>query len=276
MLDSSRARLDGRTAVVTGAGAGIGRGIALGFAAFGASVVVLERVPETGTATADAIVASGGRALAVPTDVRDAAALDRAIAAAVAAFGGIDILVNNVGGTFHAPFLEVSAKGRDALVATNLTSVFLGTATVTPHMIAGGRGGSIVNVVSSEGFRAAPGFAVYAACKAAVISFTKTMALELAAHAIRVNAIAPDICRTEGLDAMVTEVERERHEHLVPIGRAGIPDDIAGVALFLASDLGSYVTGVTIPVDGGTNAAGGWYRDPTTGSWTLGPPRRGA
>jgi NAD(P)-dependent dehydrogenase (short-subunit alcohol dehydrogenase family) len=184
------------------------------------------------------------------------------------------VLVNNVGGTFRAPFLDVEEKGWDALIATNLKTVFHGTRLVAPRMIAQGRGGLVLNVVSSEGVRAAPGYAPYAACKAAVINFTKTMALELAPHGIRVNALAPDICVTEGLRALLGPGEERRHRDLVPLGRAGVPDDLAGAAVFLASDLASYVTGVTLHVDGGTHAAAGWYRHPDTGAWTLGPPPR--
>lgn len=267
------ALLAGRTAIVTGAGAGIGKGIALAFADHGAGVAVLERDPVSAARTVAEIESAGGRALAAPIDVRDGAAVADAVATTAATLGGVDVLVNNVGGTFEAPFLDVSEKGCAALIATNLTSVLHGTRAAAPLMIAGGRGASIVNIVSSEGLRAAPGFAIYAACKAAVISFTKTMALELAEHRIRVNAIAPDICMTEGLDAMLSESDRARHAHVVPLGRAAVPAEVASVAVFLASELAAYVTGVTIPVDGGTMAAGGWYRDPGSGRWTLGPPR---
>jgi NAD(P)-dependent dehydrogenase (short-subunit alcohol dehydrogenase family) len=268
------ARLAGRTAIVTGAGAGIGRGVAIVFARFGARVAILEIDPATGERTADEIRRAGGEALALATDVRDPDAVERAVGATVDRFGGVDVLVNNAGGTFAAPFLESKAKGWDALVRANLTSVLHCTQSVARRMAAQGRGGSIVNVVSIEAMRAAPGYAPYAAAKAGVVSFTQTMALELAAHRIRVNAIAPDICLTEGIRAMVPEADRERFAWTVPLGRAGEPEDIAGAAVFLASDLGRYVTGVTLHVDGGTHAAGGWYRDPGDGAWTLGPPRR--
>jgi 3-oxoacyl-[acyl-carrier protein] reductase len=273
-MDPARASLAGRRAVVTGAGAGIGRGIAVGFAAFGARVVVIDIDAEAGRRTAEAIEAAGGDALALAADVRDGAAVEQAVTAAVERFGGIDILVNNVGGTFEAPFLEIAEKGWNALVRQNLISVLHGTHAVAPRLIAQGSGGSIINIVSSEGTRGAPGYAPYAACKAAVINFTQTMALELGPHRIRVNAIAPDICLTEGLAALVGEAERRRYPQLVPLGRAGLPEDIAGAAIFLASDLAGYVTGVTLHVDGGTRAASGWYRDPDSGRWVIGPPRR--
>jgi 3-oxoacyl-[acyl-carrier protein] reductase len=263
--------LAGRTALVTGAGAGIGKGIARAFATFGARVAVLDVRADGADATAAEI---GGDALAVPADARDPEAVARAVEATRARFGALDVLVNNVGGTFRAPFLETSEKGWDALVRANLKTVLIGTRAVAPGMIAAGRGGSIVNVVSIEAERAAPLYAVYAACKAAVSSFTRSMALELAPHAIRVNALAPDICLTEGLAGMTDEADRERHRFIVPLGRAGTPEDVAGAAVFLASALAGYVTGVVLPVDGGTHAAGGWYADPDGGGWVLGPPRR--
>ena len=273
-MDPEKASLTGRTAVVTGAGAGIGKGIALGLAAFGARVAVLELDAATAHATAAEIEGAGGQALALPADVRDGEAVERAVAATVERFGGIDVLVNNVGGTFRAAFLETREKGWDALVRANLKTVLHGTRAVAPRMIARARGGSIINIVSIEGERAAPLYAPYAACKAGVISFTQSMAVELGPHRIRVNAIAPDICLTEGLERLLGEAERSRHPFLVPLGRAGIPEDVAGAAIFLASDLAGYVTGITLHVDGGTHAAGGWYRDPDGEDWLLGPPPR--
>jgi NAD(P)-dependent dehydrogenase (short-subunit alcohol dehydrogenase family) len=261
-----------RVALVTGAGAGIGRAIARAFAAEGAAVVLAERDPETAQAAADEIAAAGGRAMALPTDVRDSDQVAHVVRATCDRFGGLDILVNNVGGTFARPFLEVEEKGWDAMIRLNLKSVFHGTRAAAPR-IADRGGGSIINVVSIEGVRAAPLFAAYAACKAAVINFTQSMALELAAQRIRVNALAPDICLTEGLRAMVPAEALERHGHIVPLGRAAQPAEVAGPAVFLASDLASYVTGITLHVDGGTHAAGGWYRDPSSAAYVLGPPR---
>jgi len=273
-MNTQKAFLTGRAAVVTGAGAGIGKGIALGLAAFGARVAILEVQEESARRTAAEIEAAGGEALALPTDVRVADAVTRAVDATLARFGGIDVLVNNVGGTFRASFLDTVEKGWDALLRINLKTVFHGVRVVAPHMITRGRGGSIINVVSIEAERAAPLYAPYAACKAAVVNFTRSMALELAPYAIRVNAIAPDICLTEGLEKMLVPAEKDRYRHLVPLGRPAVPEDIAGAAVFLASDLSAYVTGVNLPVDGGTHAAGGWYHDPEAEGWLLGPPPR--
>ncbi len=259
-------RLDGRVAVVTGGGAGIGRGIAAGLAAFGASVAVWERDPDTGAAVAEEV--DGFHA---EVDVRDGDAVDAALAATLERFGAVDVFVNNAGGTFRAPLLETSDGGFDALHQANLGQVLRCTRRVAGHMVERARGGSIINVTSIEGVRAAPGYAAYAAAKAGVINFTQTAAVELAPHAIRVNALAPDLCLTEGLAALVAGEGTHDLGAMVPLGRPGHVDDLAGAAVFLASDLSTYVTGQTLHVDGGTHAAGGWYRH--EGDWILGPPR---
>ncbi len=273
-MDPSSASLAGRTALVTGAGAGIGRGIAQAMARFGARVAVLDRDGETADRTAGDIVAAGGDALAVVADAREADAVAAALDATAARFGLVDVLVNNAGGVFATSFLDAAAKGWQALWRANLESVMHCTQLVARRLVATGRPGSVITVVSIEATRAAPHYAAYAAAKAGAVSLTRTLALEFAPHGIRVNAIAPDICLTEGLAAMVPPAERARWAHIVPLGRAAAPDDIAGAAVFLASDLARYVTGITLHVDGGTHAAGGWYRDPDGGAWTLGPPRR--
>jgi len=259
-------RLDGRVAVVTGGGAGIGRGIAAGLAAFGASVAVWERDPET---CEDAAAEIG--ALGLVTDVRDAAAVDEAFARTVDELGTVTVLVNNAGGTFLSPLLETSENGWDALYKANLRHVLLCTQRVARDMVDAGVRGSITNITSIEGVRAAPGYAAYAAAKAGVISYTKTAALELAPHGIRVNALAPDITLTEGIQAMAPPGAEAHFGNTVPMGRAGHVDEMAGAAVFLASDLAGYITGQTIHVDGGTHAASGWYHHPTTGDYVLGP-----
>jgi 3-oxoacyl-[acyl-carrier protein] reductase len=258
-------RLDGRVAVVTGGGAGIGRGIAAGLAAFGARVAIWERDAERTASAADAVDGLG-----VVVDVRDGHAVDRALESTLDRFGRIDILVNNAGGTFHAPLLETSDGGFDALHRANLGHVLRCTRRVGAAMAASGTGGSIINVTSIEGVRAAPGYAAYAAAKAGVINFTRTAAVELAPHGIRVNALAPDVCTTEGLLALRDPDSERAPAGAVPLGRAGHVDDLAAAALFLASDLSTYVTGETLHVDGGTHAAGGWYRH--RDDWVLGPP----
>jgi 3-oxoacyl-[acyl-carrier protein] reductase len=267
VLDRGAASLDGVTAVVTGGGAGIGRGIAGGLAAFGAQVAIWEHDEASCRSAAEEV---GG--LACVTDVRDEGQVDAALAATIEALGSPTVLVNNAGGTFHSPLLDTSPKGWDALIRANLTHLLLCTQRVARAMVAAGTGGSIVNITSIEGTRAAPGYAAYAAAKAGVVNLTATAALELAPHGIRVNCLAPDITLTEGLRSIAPPGFEVGVGHMVPMGRAGDVDEMAGAAVFLASGLSSYVTGQTLHVDGGTSAAGGWYHHPDDGHYVLGPP----
>jgi NAD(P)-dependent dehydrogenase (short-subunit alcohol dehydrogenase family) len=263
-LEPSAALLTDRVAVVTGAGRGIGRGIAAALAAFGAREAGSEQDADTCTATAEPV---GG--LACVTDVRDPDQVDAALARTIAELDPPSILVNNAGGVFWSPLLDTKPKGWDALLRANLGHVLLCTQRVARAMVAAGAGGSVINVTSSEGTRAAPGFAAYAAAKSGVISLTQTAALELAPHGIRVNALAPDVILTEGILGVAPNPD---HLHrAIPMGRTGTVDEMGGAAVFLASDLSSYVTGQTIHVDGGTHAAGGWYPHPDDGHYVLGP-----
>jgi NAD(P)-dependent dehydrogenase (short-subunit alcohol dehydrogenase family) len=268
MLSRDAALLTDRVAVVTGGGSGIGRGIANGLAAFGARVAVWERNQDTCTAAAAEV---GG--LACPTDVRDPDQVDAALQRTVAELGTPTILVNNAGGVFWSGLLDTSVNGWDALIRSNLGHVLLCTQRVARVMVDAGVGGSIVNITSIEGTRAAPGYAAYAAAKAGVINLTQTSALELAPHGIRVNVLAPDVTWTEGLESLAPDGAAAGLGDMVPMGRVGHVDEMAGAAVFLASDLSSYVTGALLPVDGGTAAAGGWYHHPTDGHYILGPPR---
>jgi len=265
-IDPSDILLTGRVAVVTGGGEGIGRGIAEGLAAFGASVAIWERSVETCTSAAEAI---GG--LGIVTDVRDSEQVDAALQRTTTELGIPSILVNNAGGVFSSPLLETSENGWDALYRSNLRHVLLCTQRVARVLVDAGRPGSVINVTSIEGVRAAPGYAAYAAAKAAVINYTKTAALELAPHDIRVNALAPDLTATEGLLRVSPGGLPPSAGHMIPMGRLGHVDEMAGAAVFLASEMSSYITGQTIHVDGGTHAAGGWYHHPQTGEYSLGP-----
>jgi len=169
------------------------------------------------------------------------------------------VLVNNAGGGFRAAFLDVNDKGQDSLVRENFTSVTHFVRAAVPLMPADGRA-SIINITSIEAHRAAPGFAIYSAMKAALVSLTKSLALELGDRRIRVNCIAPDVIPTPGIGGDVGVK--------TPLPVAGHADDVAGAVVFLASDLGRFVTGTTIHVDGGNLAAGGWGRA-RDGSWVT-------
>ncbi|GAB3238582.1 SDR family NAD(P)-dependent oxidoreductase [Mycolicibacterium hippocampi] len=265
-IDPSHILLTDRVAVVTGGGAGIGRGIAQGLAAFGASVAIWERNPDTCSAAADAI---GG--LGVPTDVRDAEAVDAALERTERELGRVSILVNNAGGTFNSPLLDTTENGWDALYRSNLRHVLLCTQRVARRLVQARAPGSVINVTSIEGVRAAPGYAAYAAAKAGVINYTKTASFELAPHGIRVNALAPDLTMTEGLQNIAGAELPAGVADGVPMRRFGHVDEMASAAVFLASSMADYITGQTIHVDGGTEAAGGWYFHPQTGTATLGP-----
>jgi 3-oxoacyl-[acyl-carrier protein] reductase len=264
--DPSDILLTGRVAVVTGGGAGIGRGIAEGFTAFGASVAIWERDAETCASVAETI---GG--LGITADVRDSEQVDTALERTTNELGPVSILVNNAGGTFFSPMLDTSENGWDALYRSNLRHVLLCTQRVARRLVDAGLPGSVINVTSIEGARAAPGYAAYAAAKAGVINYTKTASFELAPHGIRVNALAPDLTLTEGLEQISPGGLSPDLAHGIPMGRPGHVDEMASAAVFLASDMSSYITGQTIHVDGGTHGAGGWYFHPRTGEPILGP-----
>ncbi len=273
-------RLNDRVAIVTGGGGGIGRAIAIRLADFGADVVIADIVPERCEETAARVREAGRAALAVPTDVMDIAQVRAVIAAADAEFGRIDILVNNAGGVSRRPFIDQSERSWQRHVDINLTSMFAATSAAVPVMIRSGRGGAILNVASIEATRAAPGFAVYAACKAGMVSFTQSMAVELSGHGIRVNAIAPDHTVTPGnrgnragpVDPanwkQPSPEAQNAMDRLIPLGREGVDMECGDAAVFLCSEMARYITGATLPVDGGTAAAGGWHRSPD-GDWTL-------
>ena len=265
--------LEGKVAIVPGGGGGSGRGIVERFVAEGAAVVMAEIDAERARETQAAV---GERIASVVCDVREPGAAEALVTAARDNFGRVDVLVNNVGhyGGRRDAFHEQTDDEWDALYRVNLAHVFTCSRAVLPSLIEQGDGGSIVNVSTIEAFRAIPTRAVYSAFKAAITGFTRSLAVEYARHRVRVNAIAPDV--TETLQVPYSRWVGPEDEHLiptwVPLGRFGRPSDVAGVAVFLASELSDFVTGTTVHVDGGTFAAGGWF--PTEeGGWTNRPRR---
>ncbi len=261
--------LPGRVALVTGGGGGIGRAISETFAAHGARVVVAEINPERAESTVDAIRAAGGDAIGEVVDVGD----EMAVANLAETVGPVDVLVNNVGHYLPGDgnFLTSTSDEWRALYRVNLEHVFLCTRAFVPGMVERRRG-SVVNVSSVEAFRAIPRRPVYSAFKGAVTQFTKSLAVELGNDGVRVNAIAPDLTETLQVpySRWVPEEQQDLIGSWVPVGRFGTGDDIAGVALFLASDLAAFVTGTTVHADGGSLAAGGWFRR-GDGTWTNRP-----
>jgi NAD(P)-dependent dehydrogenase (short-subunit alcohol dehydrogenase family) len=245
-LTPAAALLTDRVVLVTGAAQGIGAAVAGACARFGADLVMCDRESEGLAHTAAAVEATGRAATCAVLDVRDTSAVREW----VAGLERVDVLVNNAGGGFRAAFLDVNDKGEDALVRENFTSVTTFVRATVPLMPADGRA-SIINLTSIEAHRAAPGFAIYSAMKAALASLTKSLALELGDRRIRVNCVAPDVIPTPGVGEMPVKT---------PLPFPGHADDVAGAVIYLASDLSRFVTGTTIHVDGGNFAAGGWGR----------------
>jgi len=250
-------RLSGKYAIVTGAGSGIGRAVALGFAREGAGVVAADVDSTRARETAQAIEEAGGLALAAQVDVANRASVEALVGAALFRFERIDILFNNAGVTSRAPFLEMAEEEWDRVLGVNLKGQFLVGQAVARHMVQRGGGGSIINTSSQLAEGAAnPRSAHYLASKGGSRMLTRGMAVDLAPHNIRVNALAPGVTITNltrqrlADDAEWRRIALER----VPLGRFGEPDDQVGACIFLASDESRYMTGATLVVDGGYTA----------------------
>lgn len=273
MLDRDASSLDSKFAVVTGAGSGIGRSIAETFAAHGAAVVVVDKQADLAREVTAAIEKRGGEALACAADVCTRDGVEALTQAALDRFGQVDILVNNVGNFMPGagPFLDSTEEDWEGLYEVNLKHVLRCTKALAPQMVERGSG-SIISVSTVETLRGIPGNAAYATFKTGITAFTRSFALEVAPHGVRVNAIAPETTETEQIPVQrwIPEAHRDRIPFLIPLGRFGKPDDHAGAALFLASSLSAWVTGVTLPVDGGAITAAGFYRMPD-GTWTNAP-----
>ena len=259
-------RLEGKAAIVTGGGTGLGRAIALRFAAEGASVAIGEIQPDAGESTCREISAQGGEAVSVPTDVTVPEQVNNLVEACDEQFGRIDVLVNNAGVTsVHHPqlfahCLELDLENWNRVIDINLTSLFICSQKVARYMVRRDIQGRIINIASTASFGADLGGANYVAAKHGVMGLTRSMAVELGAHKIIVNAIAPGMTETEGARPIFREERRRTGiEKSVPLNRAGTPEEVASAAVFLASDECTYVNGSAIVVDGGFLAYERWW-----------------
>ena len=245
-------RLEGQVAIVTGAGSGNGRGIAVRFVEEGASVMIAD-VDEAGMQDTAALVArAGGESLVATADVRARDQVTSMIEQTTARFGRLDILVNNAGVETLVPFLDLSEAEWDRIVDTNLKGAYLCGQVAARAMVAAGRAGTIINIASINAKMALAGQAHYTSSKGGLIMLTKAMALDLAAHGIRVNGIGPGVIETKMTERSLADPERRAMLlGRIPLGRVGQPRDIANAALFLASEEAGYITGTTLYVDGG-------------------------
>ena len=247
-------QLKDRVAIVTGSGAGIGRTIATTFAREGAGVVVADVNEEAGQETVEQIQSAGRQAQFVRTDVSNVEDTQRIIDVALATYGRLDILVNNAGIYARGDVVSTSLEAWNRLLSINLTGIFLCCKAAIPALKQVG-GGAIVNISSSVGWQyAAPGIAAYTASKFGVTGLTKAMACDHLGDNIRVNCICPGPTDTPLIRASRSLEDLQAFVEAQPIGRLGLPEEIAAAALFLASDAASFVTGVAMPVDGGQSA----------------------
>lgn len=247
-------RFTDRTVIVTGAGSGIGRGIAQRFAAEGANVVLAGRTPAKLEAVAAQLDAA--RTLVQACDVRDLAQVTRLVDAAVARFGALDVLVNNAGVAPEGSVADTSPHDWHDTLQTDLTGVFHGCKAALPHLLA--RGGCIVNVASVSGLGADWALAAYNAAKGGVVNLTRSLAMDFGGRGVRVNAVCPSLTRSDMTREMFEDAAlMQRFMERLPLGRPAEPEDVAGVVAFLASEDARFVNGVNLPVDGGLTASNG-------------------
>ncbi len=253
-------RFEGSTVVVTGGGGGIGSAVCAGFAAEGAAVAVVDRAGDAAAATADSITDRDGRAIAVECDITDRGSVDAAVERVTAELGPIDVLVNNAGWDLFVPFLQTAPDDWSRLIDINLVGALHMHHAVLPAMVQRGSG-RVVSVASDAARVGSSGEAVYAACKAGLVAFSKTLAREHARHGVTFNVVCPGPTDT-ALLATVTDASanpeklREAFRRAIPMGRLGQPDDLVGAILFFASGAAAFVTGQVLSVSGGLTMAG--------------------
>jgi NAD(P)-dependent dehydrogenase (short-subunit alcohol dehydrogenase family) len=245
--------LQGRTALITGGGSGIGLEIANAYARLGAAVMLVGRTEDRVQTAAEAINTAGGKAAALKCDVRNYDEVKRAVEAAVERFGSLDILVNNAAGNFVCPSAELSPNGFRTVIDIDLNGTFYGCHAAYPHLKASKHGGSIISIITMLGVTGWPGAAHAAAAKGGILSLSRTLAVEWGGDGIRVNTISPGpIGDTEGVKRMYIDAGKgELEAKKTALGRFGAKADIANAAVYLASDLANYVTGENLIVDGG-------------------------
>lgn len=245
-------RLDGRVAIVTGAGQGIGRGVALCLAQAGAHVVVADAVRDRLAQVTAEVEALGVRSLGVQVDVTKADSVEGMVLSTLTHFGKVDILVNNAGVVVVKPIADQTEADWDKVLDVNLKGVFLCCHRVVREMVKQ-RSGAIVNIASIAAFHYTVPHVPYAASKAGVVAITRDLAYEVARYGVRVNAIAPGPIETPMMGSALTQQQKEAYAKSIPLNRLGQPQDIGNAAVFLASDEASFITGATLPVSGGTD-----------------------
>lgn len=246
------AKLDGRVAIITGGGQGIGQGVALCLARAGAHVVINETEQERTVRTVAEAQALGVQALGIQANVTRSGEVDRLVQETLSRFGKIDILVNNAGVVIVKPIDKQTEADWDNVLDVNLKGVFLCCHRVVQEMIKR-KQGVIVNIASIAAFHYTVPHVPYAASKAGVVALTRDLAYEVARHGVRVNAIAPGPIETPMMSSVLTPQQKEAYAQQIPLGRLGQPQDIGNAAVFLCSDEASFVTGATLPVSGGTD-----------------------
>ena len=266
-------RMESKRVLVTGSGTGIGRGVALEFAREGAAVVLHYAHSEAGAASAvDEIRSGGGTAEAFQADLADIEQVRALASQAIDFLGGLDVLVNNAGITMNKPFLQVTPEQFDTLYDVNIRGMYFLTQAAVPTMIEQGSG-AVINLTSVHAFAGMTEHTIYAGTKAAIVGFTRVLALELATKGVRVNAIAPGWILVENHLKVLGEFDQQSAGSTIPAGVIGAPHDIGKLALFLASDESRYIVGQTLVIDGGMLAImplSGDFREPRQEQWGQG------